>query len=61
MNNLLPPNNDLSESDSTPEQKNPDPVNIMSFMEEGNLQKEFFSGQITVEEYERRKKMLKMV
>ena len=61
MNNLLPPNNDLSESNRPPEQKNPDPVNIMSFMEEGNLQKEFFSGQITVEEYERRKKMLKMV
>ena len=60
MSNQPQPDNNPNESNSTQEQKNPDPVNILSFMEEGNLQKEFFSGQITVEEYQRRKKMLKM-
>ena len=61
MNNQSQSDNNPDESNSSPEQKNQDTVNILSIMEEGNLQKEFFSGQITIEEYHRRKKMLKTV
>jgi len=50
-----------NESKNTSKQTIPNPVNILSFLEEGNLQKRFFSGQITVEEYQKRKKILKMV
>jgi hypothetical protein len=60
MNNPEQLNNNRNESNYTPEQKNPDQVNILSLLEEGNLQKQFFSGRITIEEYKRKKKMLKM-
>lgn len=59
MNNQKPLNNNRDELESAPEQKNPNPVNIESFLEEGKLQKRFFSGQITVEEYHRKKRCWK--
>ena len=61
MNNQTQLNNTRNEPKSASEQKIPNPVNILSFLEEGDLQKRFFSGQITVEEYQRKKKILKMV
>jgi hypothetical protein len=42
MNNQTPLINNRNESNSPPEQKIPNPVNILSFLEEGNLQKRFF-------------------
>ncbi|HTA28437.1 MAG TPA: hypothetical protein VK809_11645 [Bacteroidia bacterium] len=54
-------NDNRIELQSAPEQKIPEPVNILFFLEESNLQKRFFSGQITTEEYERKKKKLKIV
>ncbi len=60
MNNQTQFNDNRMEVKSVPEQKKPNPVNILSVLEEGNLQKRFFSGQITVEEYKRKKKILKM-
>lgn len=59
MNNQTQFNNNRNESKNTSGQTILNPVNILSFLEEGNLQKRFFSGQITVEEYQRKKKMLK--
>jgi hypothetical protein len=61
MYNQTVPNDSRNDIRSSPELKIPNPVNIVSFLEEGNLQKCFFSGQITIEEYQRKKKMLKMV
>jgi hypothetical protein len=45
MNKLSQADNNPNDSNSTPEQKNQDTVDIVSFMEEGNLQKEFFPGK----------------
>jgi hypothetical protein len=56
MNNQTKFNNNRNEPKSTSTQKIPNPVNFLSFLEEGNLQKCFFSGQITLEEYKKKKK-----
>jgi hypothetical protein len=61
MNNPEQLNYNRNELNNTPEQKKSDQVNILSLLEEGNLQKQFFSGQITIEEYQKRKNMLKII
>ena len=53
--------NNRNEAIISPELKTQKPVNIKLFLEEGNLQKLFFSGQITPEEYRKKKKILKIV
>ncbi len=60
MNTQRQLNQNLNDITSTPVEKNPNPVNILPFLEIGNLQKCFFSGQITLEEYQKRKRILKI-
>jgi uncharacterized membrane protein len=46
---------------SVPEQKKNQSQERASLMEESDLQKRFFSGQITSEEYEKKKGLLRIV
>jgi hypothetical protein len=50
-----------SKAKSVPEQKSAQSQDSVSLIKESDLQKRFFSGQITAEEYQKKKEQLRIV